>query len=150
MISTLTPLFDRETGKVIQELDLYRDENRLWYRAPGILNPAGNLALHLTGNLNHFIGAVLGKTGYVRQRDLEFSQTGIDRKVLISDLEKTRQMVNSVLSSLPGRLMTEPYPLEKHGETVTHDHMLLHLLTHLSYHLGQINYHRRLTDQGII
>lgn len=146
MISTLAEFFERDINKVAEEIGLYKKEENLWVISGDISNSAGNLTLHLIGNLNHFIGATLGKTGYLRQRDLEFSQKNIPRQILVTELNKTVQVVSKTLSELPGSILTENFPLEKHGQIVTTGHMLLHLLAHLSYHLGQINYHRRLTD----
>lgn len=146
MISTLAEFFDRDIKKVAEEISSYKTEENLWVINGEISNSAGNLALHLIGNLNHFIGATLGHSGYLRQRDLEFSQKDIPVKQLLADLEKTAVLVATTFSKLPESSLTENFPLEKHGKTVTNEHMLLHLLAHLSYHLGQINYHRRLTD----
>lgn len=146
MISTLAEFFDRDIKKVAEEISSYKTEENLWVINGAISNSAGNLALHLIGNLNHFIGATLGHSGYIRQRDLEFSQKNIPMNQLLADLEKTAGVVATTFSKLPESSLTENFPLEKHGKIVTTEHMLLHLLAHLSYHLGQINYHRRLSD----
>ncbi|MBN8704788.1 MAG: DUF1572 family protein [Bacteroidetes bacterium] len=146
MITTLAEFFDRDIKKVAEEISSYKTEENLWVINGAISNSAGNLALHLIGNLNHFIGATLGHSGYIRERDLEFSQKHIPRQHLISELNKTVQIVSKTFAEFPENKLKENFPLEKHGKIVTNEHMLFHLLAHLSYHLGQINYHRRLTD----
>lgn len=143
---TLNELFERDLLKLKAEINLYKDENNLWVTRKNIGNSAGNLCLHLLGNLNHFIGANLGGTGYVRQRDDEFSLKNIPRQDLISNIDACIGVVNTTFSKLTDGDLEKDFPLEKHGKMVTNTHMLLHLFGHLSYHLGQINYHRRLLD----
>ena len=140
----LEEFLERELLKLKEEIALYPEEASIWALRPGISNSAGNLCLHLIGNLNHFVGAVLGNTGYIRQRELEFSLKNVTRAELISDLENTIIMLNKAFENLTEADLDKTYPLEKHGKVVTTRYMLLHLLTHLNYHLGQVNYHRRL------
>ena len=142
----LLEIFERDLQKLIAEINLYKDEDNLWLVKEGISNSAGNLCLHLVGNLNHFIGATLGNTGYVRHRDYEFSLKNIPRQDLLMNIENCILMVNVALKALPEEDLVKEFPLEKTGTIVSNTHMLLHLLGHLSYHLGQINYHRRLLD----
>jgi Protein of unknown function (DUF1572) len=143
---TLTELFERDLQKLRTEINLYKDEDNLWIIKEGISNSAGNLCLHLVGNLNHFIGATLGNTGYVRHRDDEFSLKNIPRQDLVINIDNCILIVNNTFSKLSEADLEEDFPLEKHGTIVSTMHMLLHLFGHLSYHLGQINYHRRLLD----
>lgn len=143
---TLTELFERDLEKLKTEINLYRNEDNLWVVKEGISNAAGNLCLHLVGNLNHFIGAALGNSGYVRHRDDEFSLKNIPRQDLIINLENCILVVKNTFSKLSDADMEKDFPLEKHGTIVSNMHMLMHLYGHLSYHLGQINYHRRLID----
>ena len=143
---TLAVLFERDLNKLVTEINLYKDEDKLWLVPEGISNSAGNLCLHLMGNLNHFIGATLGKTGYVRHRDDEFSLKNIPRQDLLINLANCILIVKETLEKLPEDELNKDFPLEKHGEVVSTMHMLIHLFGHLSYHLGQINYHRRLLD----
>lgn len=142
--ATLIEIFDRDLNKLITEINLYKDEERLWIIKDGIGNSAGNLCLHLIGNLNHFIGAILGNTGYVREREKEFSLKNIPRKELIQSIENTITVVKESLSKLSATDFEKLFPLEVFGKPLTTGFMLLHLTTHLAYHLGQINYHRRL------
>ncbi|MBL7825127.1 MAG: DinB family protein [Saprospiraceae bacterium] len=144
MKAYLIEFFDRELLKLKEEISLYAQEQDLWVVSSGISNSAGNLVLHLMGNLNHFIGATLGNTGYVRQRDLEFSNKDVPRAELLERLDETRQVVSTTLQDFDPASFEHPFPLEKHGQVVSNGYMLLHLLTHLNYHLGQVNYHRRL------
>ena len=143
---TLNELFDRDLQKLKTEINLYKDENNLWTVREGISNSAGNLCLHLMGNLNHFIGAALGHTGYVRHRDDEFTLKNILRDDLLLNIDNCILVLNATFSKLTEADLEKDFPLEKHGTIVTTKHMLLHLFGHLSYHLGQINYHRRLLD----
>lgn len=140
----LAEFFERDLRKLIEEIGLYKDEDALWMTKEGISNSAGNLCLHLIGNLNHFIGALLGHTGYVRHRDDEFALKNIPRQDLVINIENCILTVKNTLAKLATEDLEKDFPLEKHGKTVSNMHMLIHLLTHVSYHLGQINYHRRL------
>ncbi len=140
----LIEIYERDLNKLKDEINSYADEDKLWIVNAEISNSAGNLCLHLIGNLNHFIGTTLGKTDYVRNRDGEFASKNVSRRELINDIEKTIETVNVALNNLTDEDFDGNFPVEKHGETVKMDFMLLHLLTHLNYHLGQINYHRRL------
>ncbi len=140
----LLEFFERELLKLKEEIGLYADEGMLWEIRPGISNSAGNLCLHLLGNLNHFIGAVLGNTGYIRQREDEFALKNIPRAELLLSIDRTILMLKSTIQGISESDFDQIYPLEKHGKVVTTRYMLLHLLTHLNYHLGQVNYHRRL------
>ncbi len=141
---SLIEIFDRDLNKLITEINLYKDEERLWIIKDGIGNSAGNLCLHLIGNLSHFIGAILGNTCYVREREKEFSLKNIPRKELIQSIENTITVVKESLSKLSATDFEKLFPLEVFGKPLTTGFMLLHLTTHLAYHLGQINYHRRL------
>jgi uncharacterized damage-inducible protein DinB len=142
--ATLPTLFERDLRKLKEEINLYADESRIWIVSEGISNSAGNLCLHLLGNLNHFIGAVLGKTGYLRRRDDEFALKNIPRAELNAQIDATIGVVKTALESLSEADFNDDYPEEKRGEILKMDFMLLHLFGHLSYHLGQVNYHRRL------
>lgn len=137
-------MFERDLLKVISELNAYQNEADMWIVRNEISNSAGNLCLHLIGNLNHFMGATLGNSGYIRTREVEFSAKNVPRKEMIDSLYETISMVTSTLSKLSEADFEAEFPLDKHGRRVSTAYMVLHLLTHLDYHLGQINYHRRL------
>lgn len=141
---SLIEIFERDLNKLIVEINLYEDESSLWIIKEGISNSAGNLCLHLIGNLNHFIGALLGNTGYIREREKEFSLKYIPIKDLVSSIENTIVNVKKSLIKLTAVDLEKNFPVEVFGKPLTTEFMLLHLATHLNYHLGQINYHRRL------
>ena len=141
---SLPELYERDLLKLKEEIGLYKNESDLWHIKNEISNSAGNLCLHLIGNLNHFIGATLGNSGFVRNRDAEFRTKNVPQAQLLTDLDKVTALVKNTLGKLTAEDYEKTFPLMKHDKVVTTEHMLLHLLTHLSYHLGQINYHRRL------
>lgn len=140
-------LFARDLAKLVEEIEHYPTNESLWVVTDGISNSSGNLVLHLCGNLNHFIGAQLGETGYVRQRDREFSDTGLSKEDLIGKVKFTANMVAESLDKLDEKDLAKTYPIEVMGKEWPTGFFLSHLVTHLSYHLGQINYHRRLLAQ---
>jgi hypothetical protein len=148
LVDTLKILFDRDLQKLQEEIAAYQNEPALWHLAPGIRNSAGNLCLHLLGNLNTYIGAELGHTGYIRDRDREFSAQGIPRAELLAGIAATRLVVEAALTPLPDAQLATPYPVVVWEAPTSVGYLLLHLTTHLAYHLGQINYHRRLLDKG--
>lgn len=141
---SLLEIFERDLNKLKDEISLYKDEKSLWIVKKEISNSAGNLCLHLIGNLNHFVGAELGQTGYIRNRENEFEVKNTSAKVLINYIENTIEIVKHTLENLSAEDLEKDFPQQKHGKTVTTVFMLLHLITHFNYHLGQINYHRRL------
>jgi uncharacterized damage-inducible protein DinB len=144
---SLLEIFERDLLRLRDEINLYRSEDDLWTIKGEISNSAGNLCLHLLGNMNHFIGAVLGGTGYVRDRNGEFASEGVSRQLLNEEIAKTIEAVKIGLNKLSTEDFDKNFPIEKRDETVRMDFMLLHLFGHFSYHLGQINYHRRLISE---
>lgn len=147
LINTLIALFERDLSKVIYEIQLYKTEENIWKIEKGIANSAGNLALHLIGNLNTYIGKEIRKTGYVRNRELEFSQKNVPREELVGKLYQTQKVVKESLSLLAKEDLEKEYPILVFSEKTSYEYLLVHLTTHLTYHLGQINYHRRLIDE---
>lgn len=139
-------LFNRDLYKLKTEIESYQKEENLWKIDKSIANSAGNLCLHLVGNINHFIGAQLGNTGYIRHREQEFSLKDIPKAELIEKIEATITMIDMVLPQLPEEDLKKEYPLVVFENPMTTDYFLIHLVAHLDYHLGQINYHRRLLD----
>ncbi|AEW00916.1 DinB superfamily protein [Niastella koreensis] len=140
----LITLFERDLNKLTEEISQYPDDSSLWVVKDGIKNSGGNLCLHLTGNLQHFIGAVLGESGYIRNREAEFNLKNIGKHKLLNEIENTKVAVKDALEQTSKKELEKNYPLPINGETVTTEFYLLSLLAHLSYHTGQINYHRRL------
>ncbi|GAB3246082.1 hypothetical protein GCM10027347_00710 [Larkinella harenae] len=146
MLQTIKTLFTRDLNRLRREIELYRDETKLWVTDGQIANPAGNLCLHLVGNLNTYIGAVLGNSGYVRHRDREFSLRNVPRSELLQQIDDTLDVVLRSLDRVSEAQLRADYPLLVFDEKTTTEFLLVHLTTHLTYHLGQINYHRRLLD----
>ena len=142
----LKSLYHRDLEKLKLEINSYKDESKIWAVEKDLTNSAGNLCLHLIGNLNAFIGAEIGKTGYVRQRELEFSSVNIPKSELTQMIEDTLMVVENALNSMTDEQFNEEYPIIVFTEKMTNGYFLSHLATHLAYHLGQINYHRRLLD----
>lgn len=145
-LETLRKLFNRDLEKLKFEISNYKNEDNLWNTDKNITNCGGNLCLHLIGNLNAFIGTELGQSGYIRQRELEFSKKNVPRVELIAQIEETIKVIDSTLKRLPEEALALEYPLLVFKEKTTTGYFLIHLATHLTYHLGQINYHRRLLD----
>ncbi|RED26208.1 uncharacterized protein DUF1572 [Flavobacterium cutihirudinis] len=144
LIETLKSLYNRDLNKLKLEIESYQNESQIWKIDKNISNSAGNLCLHLIGNLNTYIGAEIGKTGYIRNRPLEFSLKDIPKKELINKIEETIIIVNNALDSLTETDLEAIYPQIVFEKEMTTGFFLIHLSTHLAYHLGQINYHRRL------
>ncbi|PXY38957.1 DinB superfamily protein [Flavobacterium cheongpyeongense] len=144
LIETLKALFNRDLNKLKEEIILYQTESQLWVTDKNISNSAGNLCLHLLGNLNTYIGATLGKTDYVRNRPLEFSEKDVPKDQLINKINDIILVINTVLDSLSEADLNKTYPQIVFEKEMTTGFFLVHLSTHLAYHLGQINYHRRL------
>jgi len=144
---TLKKLLSRDLNKLKLEIESYQDEKKIWYIERNINNSAGNLCLHLVGNLKAYIGAVLGQSGYVRERDLEFSLKNIPRKQLVQSIEETVDIIHATLDRLTQEDLEAEYPVLVLAEKTSTEYFLVHLATHLGYHLGQVNYHRRLLDQ---
>jgi len=145
-LDILKSLYNRDLQKLKAEIESYQNEESLWKIDKNILNSGGNLCLHLLGNLNTYIGAELGKLGYVRQRDLEFSMKDIPKTELLEKIESLIEIVDSTFKQLLEEDLKKDYPTEALGYRMTTGYFLIHLLAHLNYHLGQINYHRRLLD----
>lgn len=146
VVNILKTLFNRDLTKLKSEIELYENENKIWFVEKGITNSAGNLTLHLIGNLNTYIGAEIGKTNYIRNRALEFSQKDIPKKELIKSIEETIIMIENALDKVTEEDLKKEYPVLVFDTKTSTEYLLIHLSTHLAYHLGQINYHRRMID----
>ena len=140
-------LIVRDLLKLKQEVESYKDESKLWVVDAGISNSAGNLCLHLLGNINHFICATLGNSGYIRNRDLEFSQNNIPVSQLAAQIDDTVGSAENTFDKLTINSLDKEYPLVFNNQKLTTEQMLVNIVSHLNYHLGQINYDRRLLDK---
>ena len=146
LTETLKSLFNSDLLKLKSEIGLYQDEKNLWLTDKAIANSAGNLCLHLVGNLNTYIGKEIGKTNYVRNRELEFSLKDVPRTELLQKVDDTMQVVQDALNKMKAEDLSKEYPMLVFDKKTTTEYFLVHLIAHLGYHLGQINYHRRLLD----
>ena len=142
-IESLVYLFERDLNRLYTEIESYPDERLLWKVLPGSTNSGGNLVLHLIGNLNHFIGHIIGKTDYKRDRENEFSAKDIARVEILKGIENCKKGVIDSLRKFDIHLAQEDFPVQVFQDTFSNEQMIIHLAGHLNYHLGQINYHRR-------
>jgi Protein of unknown function (DUF1572) len=142
--SILAVFYERDLRKVIEEINLFQNEADLWRTQGSVKNSSGNLVLHLIGGLNYHIGTNMGHTGYIRDRDQEFSRKGVERKVLVDQLEALISMIGKTLNALTPAELEADYPMAFDGEKRSNSYLLVQLLAHLNYHLGQVNYLRRI------
>ena len=139
-------ILDRDLAGLATQLEQYPDEASIWRLGGTIKNSAGTLALHLVGNLEHFVGAVLGETGYLRDRDAEFGDRDVPRGEILARIAHCREVVTATLGAMDDAVLGEPWPgrLPPAYEGASTHFFLLHLVWHLGWHLGQVDYHRRL------
>jgi hypothetical protein len=140
----LTGIITRDLRAARREVEAYPDDEMLWTALPGTTNTGGSLARHIAGNLQHFFGAVLGSSGYVRDREAEFNQQPVPREVIRAELDAAVTAIESVLPGLPDEVFAAPFPIAQGGLIVNTQDFVLHLAVHLCYHLGQLDYHRRI------
>jgi uncharacterized damage-inducible protein DinB len=141
--SSIIPLLIRELDGFRRELKLFPDEESLWRVVPGITNSAANLAIHVAGNLQHYVGAVLGGTKYIRRRDVEFSRRSGTLAEILSELDRAEDVVRTVLPKISEAMLDSEYPEAVGPMKFRTDQLLLHLCVHAGFHLGQAGYLRR-------
>ncbi|WP_431162802.1 DUF1572 family protein [Flagellimonas beolgyonensis] len=146
MKATLQSLFKRDLEKLKTEIEQYSTEANLWRTDKSITNSAGNLCLHLIGNLKAFIGAGMAKTDYIRDREFEFAGKDVPKSTLLQQIDETMVVVEKGLDTLTDETLSGDFPIQIWGKPTGMEFTVIHLLSHLNYHLGQINYHRRLLD----
>ena len=144
LIEDLIQLFERDLNRLEQEVASFPSDQSLWVPRDGVHNCAGNLTLHLCGNLRHFVGHLIGQSGYERKRESEFTLKDLTRAQLITEIHATLKEVQHALEHVDTTLLDAAYPIEVFGKPMSHRFFLIHLSGHLNYHLGQINYYRRL------
>ncbi|HCN04199.1 MAG TPA: DinB superfamily protein [Bacteroidetes bacterium] len=127
------------------EVEAFPSDESLWLEHHGISNAAGTLVLHLVGNTRWFIGSVLGTTGYVRDRPQEFSERHLSREEVLRRLQEAERDVVETLQHLSDGEINNTYPLDTFGVRSTAN-VLVHLLRHFAYHVGQLNYYRRMSS----
>lgn len=145
-MEALVQIFNRDIDKLKLEIESFKNEEILWKLEGQISNTAGNLCLHIIRNLNHFIGAIIGDSGYVRNREPEFNDKNVDRRELLKMITDTKSIVATSLIGYSREKLHATYPIQVFGEDMTFEFFLIHLVSHLNYHLGQINYLRRILD----
>jgi DinB family protein len=145
-IPYLGGVLDRDLAALERSISAYPDDATLWVLPGGLANSGGTLALHLVGNLEYLIGAVLGRTGYVRDRAAEFAIRGLSRRDLVEKVRRVRAIVGQVLPTLTNQDFDREYPIVVVGCRLATGDFLLHLVAHLGYHLGQLDYHRRVVS----
>jgi len=134
----------RDLRALRREIESFGDESDVWRVPPGISNSAGTLALHLAGNIQYYIGTVLGGTGYLRDRDAEFALRDVERTELLQQIDAALLAVERGMAQVSDSDLARPYPDPPKGLQVTTRDYLIHLISHFTYHLGQLDYHRRL------
>jgi uncharacterized damage-inducible protein DinB len=147
---SLNKILLRDIDKLEKEIAQYPNEESIWKLSGEIKNSAGTLCLHLCGNLQHYIGVGLGKSGYKRDRDNEFAARNISRERLLLEIRAARTSVEGTLSNLDASILETEYPLPVFDKPMTVQFFMIHLAAHLEYHLGQVNYHRRLLGGGVV
>lgn len=145
-ISDFGAVMVRDLRAIQREVQAYPDDAMPWKTVPGITNSGGTLVLHICGNLRHFVGSALGGIDYARDRDAEFSRRDVPRAELLAELEATIDAVDSAIGTPDDARLSARYPLPIGGRLLTTSQFLVHLTAHLGYHLGQIDYHRRMLD----
>ncbi len=147
MLKDLNYLFQRDLTRLRSELEAYENEEDLWKVSGQIANSGGTLAVHLCGNLRAFIGKEIGEFDYVRDREFEFSGKPVKREEIYQWIDESSKWVEESLKKLEGENLDRDFPIQPFPQKITYQNFLLHLYGHLNYHLGQINYHRRLIGQ---
>lgn len=144
--NVLASFYERDIRKLIEEINLFNHEENLWKTHGSVKNSSGNLALHIIGGTNYLFGTILAQTGYVRNRDLEFTRKGVPRKELVTQLEELIPIIHKTVNGLTPEQLEAEYPLVFDGDKRPKSYLFVQLLLHLNYHLGQVNYLRRMLE----
>ncbi|HEY7482279.1 MAG TPA: DinB family protein [Gemmatimonadales bacterium] len=148
LVDAVAAILDRDLQALAREVNGYPDDDALWLLPEGLVNSAGTLVLHLTGNIQHFFGARLADTGFVRDRPAEFATRGLPRAALLRQIETARGAVRAAADKLNDSGLERDYPEVVGGMRVATGEYLIHLVSHFAYHLGQVDYHRRLVTRN--
>jgi hypothetical protein len=144
--NVLATLYERDLRKWIEEVNLFQSEENLWKTTGTVKNSSGNLTLHIIGGLNHYVGATLAHTGYVRDRPQEFARKGVPRQELVAELEALIPLIKSTLNNFAAAQMDSQFPVIFDDAYNSNSYVLVRLYAHLDYHLGQVNYLRRILE----
>ena len=144
LVAAVAAILDRDLQALTREVMAYPDERSLWATPTGITNSAGTLAIHLAGNIRHYFGAKLGDSGYVRDRPAEFATRDVPRATIIGQIEEARTALRAAADRTSDDRQDEDYPEVIAGVRVAMGEYLIHLVSHFAYHLGQLDYHRRM------
>ncbi|HWB40878.1 MAG TPA: DinB family protein [Gemmatimonadales bacterium] len=147
LVAAVCAILDRDLQTLAREVAAYPDDTAVWTVPEGAVNSAGTLVLHLTGNIQHFLGARLAGSGFVRDRPAEFSARGVPRAALLRQIEAARHAVHAVAETVTDESLPGDYPEVVGGMRVAAGEYLIHLVSHFGYHLGQVDYHRRLVSR---
>lgn len=149
LIEAVAAVLDRDLRALAREVEAYPGDDAIWQTPEGAPNSAGTLVLHLAGNVQHYFGMHLAGTGYVRDRPAEFAARGAPRSVLLREIEAARSAVRSASERAAGRALDADFPEVVSGMRVATGEYLIHLVSHFAYHLGQVDYHRRLVTRDL-
>jgi uncharacterized damage-inducible protein DinB len=147
LVAAVAAILDRDLQALAREVTAYPDERALWETPPGVQNSAGTLALHLAGNIRHYFGAKLGGTGYVRDRAAEFASRDVPRATILAQIEEARAAVRAAAARTNDDRQEEDFPEVIAGVRLATGEYLIHLVSHFGYHLGQLDYHRRIVTR---
>lgn len=135
----LTTRYKKLAG-VIHELGTPLSNEQFWAKPFAFGNSFGHLVLHLTGNLNYYIGAQIAGTGYVRNRPAEFADSSPPSK---AEVLKTFDQAIAVVLETIARQSSEDWSKEYDGagsDARDRFEMILQCATHLHHHIGQMMY----------
>ena len=144
LLDDILILLARDLDTLAHELELFPSDDKIWETPEGVTNSAGTLALHACGNLRHYIGAVLGGSGYVRDRPAEFETRGLSRQELLAKIDSTKTDLRAAIPALDPSVLDSQFPEAVGGVSIPTRRFLIHLCTHLAFHVGQVGYLRRL------
>jgi hypothetical protein len=144
ILPSVIAILDRDLRALRREIEAYPDEDSLWVNPAGLANSAGTLALHLAGNVQHYLGAQLGATGYVRDRPAEFARRRVPRSEIVQQIEAARASLAAAESRLGESALPDDFPEVIGNLRLETGEYLIHLVSHFTFHLGQIDYHRRM------
>lgn len=145
MITTiLIDLYCKELDKLKDEINAYENDELVWKLTDQVQVTGGNICLYLAGNLQHYIGNMIGDSGYIRNKEAELKAKNVSRERLMEEIENTRQIVVDTLEQVSKAELLKVFPTKDFEESVTTEFYLVHLLNNFCFHLGQINFHRKL------